>query len=176
MFILFILYGISAFVFGMGIYLWWVLAVTSPIGAFMCCNSARRRGRNATRHALAGALYWTCWFLPWIYFLYWNDGREAPSWLVKAGYGLLFTTWLAGPVGGGFFLADAGSDLLRAWMILVACVNLIGVMASVKILISTDWPRPHGEYPSVVGIVPFGLAAVGTALYLPFVVYLFIAG
>ncbi len=166
----------SLLVLWLGTYLWCALVVTSPIGALVCWNSARKRGRDATRPALAGALYWACWFMPWVYFVYWRDGREIPALLVKTGYGVLFVTWLAGPVVGGFVMAWSsrgdpylGDFGVRLWLLLVPFANLAAWASSVVWQAIRKKGSPDAEYLDFRGLAPFGFAAVGTAMYLPLV-------
>ena len=173
----------SLLFFWLGAYLWCALLATSPVGALVCWNSARRRGHAVGRPALAGVLYWACWFLPWVYYVYCSDGRDVPAWLVKAGYGVLFFTWLIGPVFGGFSMAwSLGGDpyfgdvWFQPWLLVASCLNVVAVALSVICLIGRKEGSPNAEYIDWGAVAPFGLAAVGSAMYLPLVIIVSIDG
>ena len=115
--------------------------------------------------------------------MYRNDGRDAPSWLVKTGYGVLFVSWLMGPVFGGFFMAWSSkgdpylSDVwIRLWLLLVPFANVAALVGSVLWLANRKKDAPDSDYPDLGGVAPFGCAAVGSAMYLPLVIIASIAG
>ena len=171
-----------AFLF-LGTYLWCVVVVTSPIGALVCWNSAIRRARDPVRPALAGAIYWACWFLPWIYFVYRCDGRDVPAGLVKAGHWVMFVAWLMGPVFGGFVMVWSSkgdpylSDVwIRLWLLVAPFANLAALVGSVLWLANRKKDAPDSDYPDLGGVAPFGCAAVGSAMYLPLVIIASIVG
>ena len=173
----------SMLIFWLAVYSWCALFVTSPIGALVCWNSARRRGRGAGRAALAGALYWVSCFLPWVYFVYSRDSSDVPSWLAKAGYGVLFVTWLMGPVVGGFFMSWSsegdpylGDLWVRVWLWVAAFFNLVALAVSAVCLAARTEKSSDSEYLDLGSVVPFGLAAAGAAMYSPLVIIATIAG
>ncbi len=113
--------------------------------------------------------------MPWVYFVSWSDGREVPSWLVKTGYGVLFITWLMGPVVGGFVMAWSsrgdpylGDFGVRLWLLLAPFANSAAWTAAVWQAVRKK-NAPDAEYLDFGGVAPFGLAAVGSAMYLPLV-------
>lgn len=49
--------------------------------------------------------------MPWLHdVLCARRGRQTPVWMVWAGYVVLFSGWLLGPVAGGFVLANLASE------------------------------------------------------------------
>ena len=101
-----------------GIFLWVVFAALSlpvllqflglpwaPFAAWICGRSARKKGLDVRRHALAGALYSALLFWPWVYFILRMNGRNAPSALVRLFYISVFGLWMVGGVIMTLFLA-----------------------------------------------------------------------
>ena len=134
---LLLLFYISMMFFWLGTYLWCGIVATSPIGALVCWNAARKRGGGGARPALAGMLYWACWFMPWIYYVYQSEGREFPAWLVRLGHVVLLAGWLMGPVVGGFFMVwssggspYSGASWVRPWLLMAASANVLGVVVA----------------------------------------------
>ena len=76
----------------------------APFAALICGLSARRKGLDVRRHALAGALYSALLFWPWVYFILRMNGRNAPSALVRLFYISVFGLWMVGGVIMTLFL------------------------------------------------------------------------
>ena len=77
----------------------------APFAAWICGRSARKKGLDIRRHALAGALYSALLFWPWVYFILRMNGRNAPSALVRLFYISVFGLWMVGGVIMTLFLA-----------------------------------------------------------------------
>ena len=133
-----------------GIFLWVVFAALSlpvllqflglpwaPFAAWICGRSARKKGLDVRRHALAGALYSALLFWPWVYFILRMNGRNAHSALVRLFYISVFGLWMVGGVIMTLFLAvvltteielnyapSSAQSLLASMMYAVPLLNL----------------------------------------------------
>ena len=70
----------------------------SPIGAGLCALAARKNGLSAGRFAVAGAIYSSLLFLPWVYILLRILGRVPSASLLRLGFVLAYGTWILGPL------------------------------------------------------------------------------
>ena len=87
----------------------------APFAAGISAMSARKKGLDARRHAVAGALYSALMFCPWVYFMLRMNGRNVPAILVRLFYISVFTAWALGAVFWTFIVAIAhhpGTDSL----------------------------------------------------------------
>lgn len=77
----------------------------APFAAWICARSARRKGLDVRRHAVAGALYSALMFCPWIYFILRMNGGNVPTILVRLFYISVFTSWMLGSIFWTFLAA-----------------------------------------------------------------------
>ena len=77
----------------------------APFAAWLCGRSARKKGLDVRRHAVAGALYSALMFCPWIYFILRMNGGNVPTILVRLFYISVFTAWMLGSIFWTFLAA-----------------------------------------------------------------------
>ena len=68
----------------------------APFAAWICARSARKKGLDVRRHAVAGALYSALLFWPWVYFILRMNGRSVPVILVRMFYISVYASWMLG--------------------------------------------------------------------------------
>ena len=158
--------GVAAFL--IVVHLAAFIAVSAPAGGLVCLLFHLRRKGGYFREGLLGAARWACWFLPWLhYVLYGRRGRPAPVWLVWSGYSALFLVWLAGPIAGGFALAELSSadplvqdSWLRYLLYLLPVANIAGLGWSV-IMVASKFRKYSFGVLGAYHMAPFGLCMAG---------------
>ena len=68
----------------------------APFAAWVCARSARKKGLDVRRHAVAGALYSALLFWPWVYFILRMNGRNVPVVLIRLFYISVYASWMLG--------------------------------------------------------------------------------
>ena len=160
----------------------------APFAAWICARSARRKGLDVRRHAVAGALYSALMFWPWVYFILRMNGRDVPAILVHLFYISVFAAWMVGAVFWMLILAIAshpGTDSLyefsNAWVILsymqyaLVLASVIAWFVSLRMLRKRRRRASGSENRSdaMIGreyLTPLAFAAVSMAITL-FVVF-----
>ena len=96
----------------------------APFAAWICARSARKKGLDVRRHAVAGALYSALMFWPWVYLILRMNGRRVPSMLVRLFYISVFTSWMFGSIFWTFLFAlifhpgiDSLYELSNPWVV-----------------------------------------------------------
>lgn len=84
--------------------------IWAPAGALICGVSARFRGLDAVRYALAGLVYSACLFLPWLYLILRIHKAPVPRFVVTFTYIVLYAFWFFGVFVVGAMLAIAGAS------------------------------------------------------------------
>ena len=85
----------------------------APFAAWICARSARKKGLDVRRHAVAGALYSALLFWPWVYFILRMNGRNVPVVLIRLFYISVYASWMLGFVIitlGGAIAAHPGIE------------------------------------------------------------------
>ena len=109
------------FIIAIGVSLWIPILLQflglpwAPFAAWICARSARKKGLNVRRHAVAGALYSALLFWPWVYLILRMNGRNVPAILIRLFYISVFTAWMLGAVFWMLILAilyHPGTDSL----------------------------------------------------------------
>ena len=70
----------------------------TPFAALICARSARKKGLDVRRHALAGALCSALLFCPWVYFILRMNGKRVPVVLVRLFYISVYASWMFGSI------------------------------------------------------------------------------
>ena len=68
----------------------------APFAAWICARSARKKGLDVRRHAVAGAACSALLFLPWVYLILRMNGGKVPDALVRLFYIGVFASWALG--------------------------------------------------------------------------------
>ena len=79
----------------------------APFAAWICARSARKKGLDVRRHAIAGALYSTLMFLPWVYLILRMNGGKVTDTAVRLFYIGAFAFWALGGAGLTLFVTLA---------------------------------------------------------------------
>ena len=141
------------FIIAVGVSLWIPMLLQifglpwAPFAAWICARSARKKGLDVRRHAVAGALYSALMFWPWVYFILRMNGRDVPAVLIRLFYIYVFAAWILGAVFWMLILAIAshpGTDTLyefsNPWVILsymeyaLVLANVIAWFVSLRML------------------------------------------
>ena len=79
----------------------------TPFAAWICARSARKKGLDVRRHAVAGAMCSALMFLPWVYLILRMNCRNVPDTLVRLFYIGAFASWALGGAGLTLFVTLA---------------------------------------------------------------------
>ena len=79
----------------------------TPFAALICAMSARKKGLDVRRHAIAGAVCSALMFLPWVYLIFRMNGIKIPDALVRLFYIGAFASWALGGAGLTLFVTLA---------------------------------------------------------------------
>ena len=120
----------------------------APFAAWICARSARKKGLDVRRHAIAGALYSALLFWPWVYFILRMNGKTVPAALVRLFYISVYASWMLGAVFWTFIWAiifHPGTDSLyefsNPWVALsymthfLVLANVIAWLVSLRMLL-----------------------------------------
>ena len=146
-----------------------LIAVTAPVGGVVRLLFRSGRKGGYYREFLLGTACWAFWFLPWLhYILYGRGDQPVPVWLVWAGYAMLFSVWLAGPIAGGFAFANLASvdprvedSGLGFLLYLIPVSNIVG-MAWSLIMVFSEFRNQSFGVLGARHMTPFGLCMAGS--------------
>ena len=115
----------------------------TPFAAWICARSARKKGLDVRRHALAGALYSALMFCPWVYFILRMNGKRVPAALVRLFYISVYASWMFGSIFWTFVSAiifHPGTDSLyefsNPWVALSYATHSLALVKFVAWLVT----------------------------------------
>ena len=182
------------FIVAIGVSLWIPILLQifglpwAPFAAWICARSARKKGLDVRRHAVAGALYSALMFWPWVYFILRMNGRDVPAVLIRLFYIAVFAAWMLGAVFWMLILAIAnhpGTDSLyefsNPWVILSYMEYALVLASAIAWFVSLRMLRKRRRRASgsenrsdaMIGreyLTPLAFAAVSMAITL-FVIF-----
>ena len=134
----------------------------APIAALFCSHVAKARGLETRRYALAGAIYSTLFFGPWIYLILRMYNKHIPGCVIRIVY--ILTYGVLWPIStlSLLLLAIWYQQPFRAVFIFVLLLNILAWFMSLIMLIV--WHRRQGRVlseesddvlPNRVYIMPF---------------------
>ncbi len=103
----------------------------SPIAALTLAVKARRRGLDARRYAIAGAIASALFFWPWIFLIFRIHDKRVSLFFIRLFFIVFFIVWFLGPVCMFLIVGLAGliNDKMELELYLVGAVyTSLGVM------------------------------------------------
>ena len=122
--------------------------VWAPFAAWICARAARKRGLEVRRYALAGAVYSTLFFWPWVYLLLRMHRRRVPIFVIRAFFVLVYAAWLIGSVFVWLAITIALTTGIRQyqwfhWLLLTGFLIVLVINISMWIISLKKLRRGH---------------------------------